>query len=51
MGEGTRKNLTQRGKGAKIREKAEIAAKRHKTHKKVDWKFGKLTFTAPLRID
>jgi len=41
-------NLTQR---AKVREKSEIAAKRHKTHKKVDLKFGKRTFTAALWID
>jgi hypothetical protein len=36
-------------KGAKEREKPEIAAKRHKTHKKEDLKFGKRTFTAAVR--
>jgi hypothetical protein len=36
---------------AKVREKPEIAAKRHKTHKKVDLKFAKRTFTAALWID
>jgi len=35
-------------KGAKD-EKPQIAAKRHKTHKKEDLKFGKRTFTAAVR--
>jgi hypothetical protein len=45
-----KKKLTQRRKGAKEREKPEIAAKRHKTHKKEDLKFGKRTFTAAVWI-
>jgi len=43
-------NLTQRRKGAKEREKPEIAAKRHKTHKKEALKFGKRTFIAAVWI-
>jgi hypothetical protein len=35
---------------AKEREKPEIAAKRHKTHKKGDLKFGKRTLTAAVWI-
>jgi hypothetical protein len=38
-------------KGAKEREKPEIATKKHKTHKKEDLKFGKRTFTAAVWID
>jgi hypothetical protein len=44
-------NLTQSRKGVKKREKPEIAAKRHKTRKKEDLKFGKRTFTAAVWID
>jgi hypothetical protein len=37
--------------GTKERQKTEIAAKRHKTHKKADLGFVKRTFTAPLWND